>query len=128
MFKYVLSVFLVGAIFFISLILYNFNPATSKMYPICVVRYLTGFDCPGCGALRATHQILHGNFISAFKLNPLFTLVLPFLLYSCLSLIARDFLKLPVPAIFIKPVFIWLILSVIVSFGVFRNTLFYPFR
>ena len=128
MFKNLVLSFFLGSVIFISLVLYNFNPVTSRWYPLCIFRSLTKFDCPGCGALRATHQILHGNFIAAFKFNPLFTLALPFLLYSCGSLVARDYIKLPLPAIFIKPVFIWFLLGIIIGFGIFRNTLLYPFH
>ena len=32
---------------------------------------MTGWDCPGCGGLRAAHQLLHGVLAAAWALNPL---------------------------------------------------------
>ena len=37
--------------------------------------------CAGCGVTRATRALLHGDFRTAFQLNPLFMFFLPFLLY-----------------------------------------------
>ncbi|MCG5433494.1 DUF2752 domain-containing protein [Mycobacterium sp. MYCO198283] len=30
-------------------------------YPPCPFKILTGWDCPGCGGLRMTHDLLHGH-------------------------------------------------------------------
>jgi hypothetical protein len=38
---------------------------------------LTKLYCPACGSTRAAHQLLHGNFKSAIKLNALFVLGAP---------------------------------------------------
>jgi hypothetical protein len=59
------------------LILFLFDPAHYHFYPICYFHLLTGFYCPGCGALRATHQMLHGNFAAAAHLNLLVVLAVP---------------------------------------------------
>lgn len=37
--------------------------------PKCPLKILTGYDCPGCGATRAMHAALHGDFISAIHYN-----------------------------------------------------------
>ena len=50
--------------------LYLFNPAESRLFPPCPFHALTGWQCPGCGSLRAAHCLLHGEFIAAFRLNP----------------------------------------------------------
>src|SRR6202046_5995717 len=59
-----------------------FDPATTVFFPPCPLRYLTGWYCPGCGSLRALHQLLHGNLGQAWALNPLTVLLLPFLTYG----------------------------------------------
>lgn len=59
------------------LILFLFDPAHYHFYPTCYFHLLTGFYCPGCGALRAMHQMLHGNLAAAFRLNLLVVLALP---------------------------------------------------
>ena len=38
---------------------------------------LTGWDCPGCGTLRAAHQLTHGNLAAAWRLNPLAVALAP---------------------------------------------------
>src|SRR5438552_4074668 len=62
-----------------------FDPATSGIFPPCPVRYWTGWYCPGCGSLRAIHQLLHGNLRAAWALNPLTMVLLPFLTYGLAS-------------------------------------------
>lgn len=44
----------------------------------CLFRMTTGLTCPGCGSGRAARALLHLQFGKAFRLNPLFCiLVLP---------------------------------------------------
>lgn len=43
----------------------------------CMNKKLTGFDCPGCGIQRSLDNIVHGQFIDAFKMYPaIYTLIL----------------------------------------------------
>jgi hypothetical protein len=58
-------------------LLYHVNPSTAGLFPPCPVRWLTGWLCPGCGALRALHRLLHGELVAAFALNPLLVVLLP---------------------------------------------------
>src|SRR4051812_13214352 len=62
-------------------ILFAFDPSQNGFYPRCALHALTGLDCPGCGGLRAAHQMLHGNFREAFKLNPLLVGGLPIFIF-----------------------------------------------
>jgi len=59
------------------LLLYFFNPEQVPIYPQCPFRKWTGLDCPGCGGLRAMHQLLHGNVLAAFRFNALAVLLIP---------------------------------------------------
>src|SRR6478672_8540242 len=70
---------LAGAIY-----VFAFQPGKTGFFPPCLFRLLTGFQCPGCGSTRALHQVLHGHFIAAFELNPLFVIAIPFLLLALL--------------------------------------------
>ena len=45
---------------------------------------LTGLACPGCGSLRALHQLTHGHFGEALRLNPMLVMALPFLFWIVL--------------------------------------------
>ena len=60
-------------------LLFFFAPESYAFYPRCMFHVVTGLDCPGCGALRATHKLLHGDVAAAFALNPLYVLLLPLL-------------------------------------------------
>jgi hypothetical protein len=70
----------VGVIGLGLLLLFLFNPADHGFYPACQFHALTGWDCPGCGGLRATHFLLRGEFREAFRLNPLWVVGAPVLL------------------------------------------------
>jgi hypothetical protein len=62
------------------------DPATSSLFPPCPFRLISGgFYCPGCGSLRATHRLLHGDIGGAFRLNPLLVVSLPFLAYATVT-------------------------------------------
>lgn len=57
--------------------LFGFNPAEYAFYPRCFFHQVTGLHCPGCGGLRAMHQLLHGHLLAALHLNGLAVLSLP---------------------------------------------------
>src|SRR5690606_39034263 len=59
-------------------LLRTFDPnAASNPFPACVFLTLTGFYCAGCGATRALHALVHGDFTRALAMNPLLVAVLP---------------------------------------------------
>jgi hypothetical protein len=110
-----------------SVYLYVFEPGRTGFFPVCLFRLFTGLNCPGCGSTRAMHQILHGHFVAAFMLNPLFLLALPFLLFALIRysvIVMRGGIPRPnaMPASVLYALFV-----IIVSFWIFRNTPFYPF-
>jgi len=101
----------------VSAALFAFDPGRVRIFPVCPFHQLTGLWCPGCGTTRALHQLLHGNLTTAFRLNPLAILMLPLVSY----LVTRG------DASTLKPTWIWVLLGVVVAFGVFRNISAYPF-
>src|SRR5258708_40085658 len=60
-----------------ALLLFVFNPVQFGFYPACQFYRATGLLCPGCGSLRAWHQLLHGHVLAALHLNPLAVLAIP---------------------------------------------------
>jgi len=73
------------------------------------------------------HQILHGHFLTAFTLNPLFLVAIPFMLlafvrYSVIVLRGGVPRQNALPAPFIYALFV-----VVLTFWIFRNTPYYPF-
>ena len=120
-------VFVPISICVVLFVLLVFNPASSGIFPPCPFHRLTGLYCPGCGSLRAVHQLLHGNLSTAFRLNPLLVLSLilfAFWLIYCGVLALR---KRPLPTVAVPSYGIWLILLIIVLFWVLRNIRHHPF-
>lgn len=59
------------------------NPYQSGFFPSCIYLATTGHWCPGCGGLRATHELLRGDFGAAMGMNPVVVLViLPLIVFS----------------------------------------------
>lgn len=106
---------------------YVFNPNGSRLYPACPFLGLTGCYCPGCGSLRAVHNLLRGNVLAAFGLNPLTVLSLPFMGYFFASCLAKAVTGRYLKTFFIQPAIIWTLLFVIVAFWILRNVPFHPF-
>lgn len=52
------------------------DPAQSGSYGLCPLLAVTGLDCPFCGGLRGTHDLLHGNVATALDHNLLLPLYL----------------------------------------------------
>jgi len=59
-------------------VLYRFNPEHHLFYPRCPLFALTGLQCAGCGATRAAHLLLRGDFTGAWAHNPLLFIAAPF--------------------------------------------------
>ncbi|MBI2805663.1 MAG: DUF2752 domain-containing protein [Planctomycetes bacterium] len=106
-------------------ILYAFPPAEYSFFPPCWFYWLTGLHCPGCGATRCVHSLLHGDLAQAFAWNPLFVLVSPLLIYVAVETYyiawtgRRIKRRTPGWAVF-------LLVFVIVSYWVLRNIEIYP--
>ena|SRR5256885_10589135 len=103
-----------------------FDPDTSALFPPCPLRYLTGWYCPGCGSLRAIHQLLHGNLPAAWALNPLTVSLLPFLIYGAASYVRYELCGRYLPRRSLPAVWIRALCAVIILFGIARNIPFSP--
>ena len=101
------------------LVLYAFDPAQNSFYPQCWLHRWTGWQCPGCGALRASYHLMHGDVAGAFALNPLFLLSLPFLA-GFGALCAGQKIK-GRPAHSIPAIGRWAFVALALGFGVWRN-------
>ena len=53
------------------------DPNTPGHYPLCPTQALFGLDCPGCGALRGTHDLITGNVGGALDHNVLLIVFVP---------------------------------------------------
>lgn len=104
-----------------------FDPATSSVFPPCPLRYLTGWYCPGCGSLRAMHQLLHGNVGAAWAMNPLTVVLLPFLIYGLASFALFEIRGEGLPQPFLRGSWIRALCAAIILFGIARNLPLHPF-
>lgn len=55
------------------------DPHGPRSLVACPVRAVVGIDCPGCGSLRALHDLSHGQLAAAADHNALLLLALPLL-------------------------------------------------
>jgi hypothetical protein len=104
-----------------------FDPATSGVFPPCPLRYLTGWYCPGCGSLRAIHQLLHANVRAAWAMNPLTVILLPFLMYGLASFALFEIRGEGLPQPFLRGAWIRALCAAIILFGIARNLPLHPF-
>jgi uncharacterized protein DUF2752 len=109
--------------------LFFFNPASpaNQFFPKCPFRTLTGMQCPGCGSTRALYQLLHLHPLAAFKLNPLFILTVPFIVYGFLGYTKSAITGRPQRRLFVPSFYLWSWLVLMIFFWIFRNTPWYPF-
>ena len=104
----------------IAAVVYFFNPATHKIYPVCQFHRLTGLNCPGCGMTRACYALLHGNFSAAFRDNALLVLGLGILAIRGAWFGVKKFRGQAIGEFF-PAKFLWLLLGVALVFSVLRN-------
>ncbi len=95
-------------------LLFFFNPALHGFYPRCAFYQLTGCYCPGCGGLRALHQLLHGHLLTALKSNGLAVLGLPLAAWWVWRQWAHD-------GAAIRARWVWWFVAALLVFGVARN-------
>lgn len=69
----------------IGIIYYYNNPTYSLWALKCPWWLLTGTYCPSCGIQRFLHQLLCGNIIDAFLLNPFLLLSIPYAILAVLG-------------------------------------------
>lgn len=104
----------------LGVVFFFFDPVRHSFYPACTFHRLTGFNCPGCGGLRALHQLTHGNILTAFQCNPLFIALLPLLLITGLRWFTRGREAFD-STVFFRPVILWTLLALTVLFTILRN-------
>lgn len=58
-------------------VLYFYPPQEHAFYGQCIFHRISGWDCAGCGVLRATHALLHGQWREALGFNAAYVVSLP---------------------------------------------------
>jgi len=97
-------------------LLYSVDPSVPGNFPRCPSNLLTGLFCPGCGSLRALHQLLNGELMRALSYNGLMVASIPVVAWMAFE-----------PAWVRHPATPWTVLVVIVGYTVLRNVPVWPF-
>lgn len=103
-------------------IFYSFDPANpNNFYPPSLSRDWGGFYCAGCGMLRALHQLLHGNWDAALKLNSLLIISLPYFFYWTIPSFSKYFYNIDLYNIPCKTRQLSISILIIIVYGFIRN-------
>lgn len=90
----------------------------ASIYPPCPFKWLTGWNCPFCGGLRMTHDLLHGDLWAAVHDNVFLLAAVPTLAAFLLVRRARGRRALPaaaVPAVVVATL-VWTVLRNLPAF------------
>jgi hypothetical protein len=106
-----------------------FDPTTAgaDAAPSCLLKFTTGFVCPGCGGTRAAWYLLHGDVPAAARHHLLFVFAVPFLLYLYVAWAGRRVFGWQLPELRLSPVVIGGFLAVWGVWSVLRNLPWSPF-
>jgi hypothetical protein len=107
--------------------LFLWEPEGSGLFPDCPFHARTGLHCPGCGSLRAMHQLLHGHLWAAFRLNPLMVLSLPLVALAVSSAHWPHLRFGWVERIASHPAWPLAILAIVLLYWLLRNLPYEPF-
>lgn len=105
------------------------DPNVPGHYPGCPSQMLLGVDCPGCGGMRGTYDLLHGDVAGMLDNNVLLVVALPVLVVAYVLWAYRTWTGRVRPAdprvqLRNNKILVGILLGVI-AFGVVRN--FVPF-
>jgi hypothetical protein len=88
------GVLLAGALGYVGLV----DPHdTNSAYPHCPFKWLTGWNCPACGGLRMSHDLLHGHLAASINDNAFVLIAIPLLAAWVLVRRYRGQSWLPIP-------------------------------
>ncbi|MFG1604284.1 DUF2752 domain-containing protein [Actinoplanes sp. NPDC049265] len=95
--------------------------------PSCLLKYTTGFICPGCGGTRAAWYLMHGDLPAAARHHALFVFAVPFLLYMYVAWAGRRVFGWKLPQLTLGPKVLGVFLAVWGVWSVLRNLPWAPF-
>ncbi|WP_081640024.1 DUF2752 domain-containing protein [Actinomadura flavalba] len=103
------------------------DPNEAGHYPTCPFLSLTGYQCPGCGALRTFHALAHGDLGTAFTLNVFVLAMLPVLAFFWVRWTVARARDRPTRTKAGDPRLIWLLFVLVMLFWLVRNLPFGAF-
>ena len=101
------------------------DPNEPGHYPLCPLRAVLGWDCPGCGGLRGMHALLTGDPMGALDHNVLLVVVVPFTIWMWVRWLIRTWRGVS-PQVTVRDQRRWTVATVAILglalvFGVVRN-------
>lgn len=96
------------------------DPNQPGHYPTCPFLAVTGYYCPGCGSLRALHDLAHGDVAGALARNPLLVLAAGGLVVAFVLWARRLWRGLPRTWV-APPRLLYALLTLVLAFWVLRN-------
>ena len=103
-------------------LLYLRDPHGSGSYGYCPFLLITGRPCPGCGGLRAIHDLVHGDVVAAISSNALVVVAAVTVGVLWLGWLVRRWRGRPGGMVQLSERTAWLLLAAAVVFGIVRNT------
>ncbi|WP_273651262.1 DUF2752 domain-containing protein [Cellulomonas fimi] len=96
------------------------DPHVQNSWGVCPLHVLTGLWCPGCGGLRAVHDLAHLDVAGAWGMNPLVVALVPvavavWAVWTWRSATGRAPLRT------LPGRWAWAVLALVVTFAVLRN-------
>ena len=61
---------------------YSFKHIDSNIVGVCILKHVTNLPCPSCGSTRSVISLFTGNFLEAFRINPLGYVVVIIMLFT----------------------------------------------
>lgn len=98
------------------------DPHRSGAWGFCPFRVLTGWDCPGCGGLRAVNDLTHLDLASAASSHLLLVLAVPVLAVGWLLWLRAAATGRRLPWVRWTTLRTTVLLGVLLGFTVVRNT------
>jgi hypothetical protein len=105
----------------------NPTAAAADAVPTCLVKYTTGFDCPGCGGTRALWYLLHADLPAAARHHAIAVFAAPFLVYLYVAWVAQRVFHRRLPQLRLSPTTLGIFLGAWGVFSVLRNLPWAPF-
>lgn len=107
------------------------DPGQPGHYPLCPFKAWTGLDCPGCGGLRAVHDLTRGDVVGSLDNNAAFLLLLlPAAVLAWFGWVRRARRAArgePAPASRLPSWTVYALVAALFAFTVVRNLPFVPF-
>jgi hypothetical protein len=109
--------------FILFLTYWYFDPYKNNFFPDCIFHHLTGYKCPLCGSQRSLHYLFNFEIVNAFKENILLIISIPYILLRFYFYLfkPKTYNKLRIFGLFFSKFSIYIVLIIIIVFGIVRN-------